>query len=501
LKKYFNLILILLVSTLLMQGFQCASREMTTAKVAYQSKDYEKAIQFAKLEIQKNPNNYEAKLLLADSYIQIQDIINAHDVFKELIDKDTVAIIKERKAGMRNAIWVNAYNQAWNNYNKYSKTKDEEAYTKGIKLAEIGAFYMPRMVDFYIIEGALHELKGVEESAMEAYNKYIENLKPELEFAKTNNIYINFPTEHLVERFGKPSKITPAINMSGDSIRTDAYVIKGRTVYFFSDQSNGKWQVAGWRVNPPKDWLPAEQTQFTPFNTMPLGALAAYYYHTKKDKEAALKYVKLLTLLEPYNTEANTSLINLYLELNKKDVAIKEMEELIKTDPENKIYWEQFGSLLMNFGDYDGAIEKYKKSLQIDPNYDFALRNIASAFKNKAYKIQVAEQDKLDKDPKYKINVESFMPFLRESAKYFELSLKTERFNNDMDVLGELANIYLVTNEKDKLNQVVSQLESIENTIDDSKKSNYYLKMIKIYSDMKLNDKLNDVQKKFEQFK
>jgi len=214
-----------------------------------------------------------------------------------------------------------------------------------------------------------------------------------------------------------------------------------------------------------------------------------------------LKYVKLLTLLEPYNTEANTSLINLYLELNKKDVAIKEMEELIKTDPENKIYWEQFGSLLMNFGDYDGAIEKYKKSLQIDPNYDFALRNIASAFKNKAYKIQVAEQDKLDKDPKYKINVESFMPFLRESAKYFELSLKTERFNNDMDVLGELANIYLVTNEKDKLNQVVSQLESIENTIDDSKKSNYYLKMIKIYSDMKLNDKLNDVQKKFEQFK
>jgi len=65
------------VSALLMQGSQCASREMTTAKVAYQNKDYQKAVEFAKLEIQKNPNNYEAKLLLADSYIQLRDIENA----------------------------------------------------------------------------------------------------------------------------------------------------------------------------------------------------------------------------------------------------------------------------------------------------------------------------------------------------------------------------------------------------------------------------------------
>lgn len=501
LKKYFNLILVLLVSAFLMQGFQCASREMTTAKVAYQSKDYKKAVEFAKLEIQKNPNNYEAKLLLADSYIQLRDIENAHLVFKDLMDKDTIAIIKERKAGMRNAIWVNAYNDAWNNYSKFSKTKDPEAYNKGVRLAQIGAFYMPRIIDFYIIEASLHELYGDEEKAMEAYKNYVENLKPELDFAKSNNIYINFPTDKLPEKFGKPSKTTGAINMSGDSTRTDTYVIKGRTVHFFSDKTNGTWQVAGWRVNPPRDWLPAEQTQFTPINSMPFGSLAYYYYHTKKDKEAALNYVKLLTILEPYNSDANTSLINLYLELDKKDVAIKEMEELIKADPENKVYWEQYGSLLMNFGDYDAAIEKYKKSLSIDPNYDFALRNIASAYKNKAYKIQVAEQDKLDKDPKYKINVDAFMPYLKSSAEYFERSLNTERFRNDMDVLAELANIYLVTNEKDKLNRVVANLEAIENTIDDSKKENYYLKMIKIYSDMKLDDKLKQVQMKMDQYK
>ena len=120
-KKCFKIVLVLLVSALLMQGSQCASREMTTAKVAYQNKDYQKAVEFAKLEIQKNPNNYEAKLLLADSYIQLRDIENAHLVFKELMDKDTISIIKERKVGMRNALWVNAYNEAWNNYSKFKK--------------------------------------------------------------------------------------------------------------------------------------------------------------------------------------------------------------------------------------------------------------------------------------------------------------------------------------------------------------------------------------------
>jgi Flp pilus assembly protein TadD len=80
-------------------------------KVAYQNKDYQKAIEFAKLEVQKNPNNYEAKLLLADSYIQLRDIENAHIVFKELMDKDTISIIKE-KSWYAYALWVNAYNEA-----------------------------------------------------------------------------------------------------------------------------------------------------------------------------------------------------------------------------------------------------------------------------------------------------------------------------------------------------------------------------------------------------
>ncbi|HOM06010.1 MAG TPA: hypothetical protein PLU67_11040, partial [Candidatus Kapabacteria bacterium] len=82
-----------------------------------------------------------------------------------------------------------------------------------------------------------------------------------------------------------------------------------------------------------------------------------------------------------------------------------------------------------------------------------------------------------------------------------ERSLNTEQFRDDMDVLAELANIYLVTNEKNKLDAVVSKLEAIEDKIDDSKKSNYYLKMIKIYSDMKNEKKLKEVQSKFENIK
>jgi hypothetical protein len=77
---------------------------------------------------------------------------------------------------------------------------------KGVTFTQIGAFYMPRIVDFYIIEASLHELKGDQEKAMEAYNKYVENIKPELDFAKANSIYINFPTEKLSEKLGNHRK-------------------------------------------------------------------------------------------------------------------------------------------------------------------------------------------------------------------------------------------------------------------------------------------------------
>lgn len=492
--------IVLVVSAFIMQGFQCASREMTTAKVAYQNKDYNKAIDFVKQELQKNPNNLEAEILLTESYLLVNDVENAHKSYLKIAEKDTAKIVKERKQGLRNQLWVKAYNEGFINYQNYNKTKDEKYLEKSLALVQIGSFHMPRIVDFFVLEASIYEAKKDEAKAKDAYVKFVDNLKNELDFAKNNNVYVNMPAEVLTTKFGKASKSVPSMRSNGDSVRTDIYSIKGSQSYFFLERIEGKnWQVIGWRINPPRDWADGEKQQSFALNTLPFGALATHFYHKEKDKESALKYIKLLCMLEPTNSDANTSMVNLYIELDKKDEAIKEIEALTKKEPDNKVYFEQFGSLYMSFNDYDKAIEQYETSLKIDPTYDFALRNIGSAYKNKAYKLQIAEQDKFDKDPKYKINTDSYFPFLTKSAEYFERSLNTEKFRDDMDVLSEIANIYLVTNDQAKLQATIKKLENIELTLDKDQKLSYYLKMMKIYGDMKNNEKLAEIEKKYKE--
>lgn len=473
---------------------------MTTAKVAYQSKDYDKAIEFAKLELQKNPNNLEAEILLTESYLLVRDVENAHKSYLKIMEKDSVQLVKERKQGLRNQLWVNAYNDGYNNYSNYNKTKDEKYLDKALTLAQIGSYHMPRIVDFFMLEASIYEAKKDENGAKEAYMKFVDNLKPELDFAQKNGVYVNMPTSELFKKFGKPSRVMPSMRSTGDSSRTDIYAIKGLPSFFFSEKPAGKdWQVVGWRINPPRDWADGEKMQAFAINTIPFSVLASTFYNKEKDKEQALKYIKLLCMLEPNNSEANTSMVSLYVELDKKDEAIKEIEALTKQEPDNKVYLEQFGTLYMSFNDYDKAIEQYEKALKIDPNYDYALRNIGSAYKNKAHLLQLAEQEKFDKDPKYRINVASYTPFLQKSAEYFERCLNTEKFRNDMDVLSEIANIYLVTDDKTKLQATITKLENIELTLDKEQKLTYYLRMMKIYGDMKNNEKLSEIEKKYHE--
>ncbi len=481
-----------------MQGFQCASREMTTAKVAMQNRDYPKAVEFLKQELANNPNNTEAMIALTETSLLVGDIETANKTFAELSLRDSIPEVKKRKAGLRNQIWTQAFNNAFNYYQKYRTTKDATFLDKSLNSIAVGSQYMPRIVDFYSLEGTIYELKNDQAKADEAYLKFVDNSKNEIDFVKNNQVYLNMTREAYIKKLGKPMKTTPNMNQSGDSTITDLFSVKGNYAYLFAEKAKGQWTLAGLRVNPPKDWLPNEAGLWTAYNTQPFGSLAANYYKSG-NKDKALEYIKYLTLFEPTNADANTSMIQLYIDLGKKDDAVKEAQALTTNDPTNKVYWGQYGDLYMNLGDYDKAISQYEKALEIDPNYDFVIRNLASVYKNKASVAQQAEQERMDKDAKATINTTIFFPYLKKSAALFERSLKTERFRNDMDVLAELANIYLVLDDKTKLNEIVNTLESVEKTLPQESKQTYYLRLIKIYGIMKNNEKMKEAQEKYNE--
>ena len=202
--------------------------------------------------------------------------------------------------------------------------------------------------------------------------------------------------------------------------------------------------------------------------------------------------------LEPDNSNAYSSMVGLYQELGKTDEAIKTIQDLIKAEPKNELYITQLADLYHNLQKYDESIKTYQQALEINPKFDRANRNLASAYKNRAVEKQKAEQDKQDKNKAYKIDMETYLPDLRQSAKYFAIALQSKTFENDMMILSELANIYQVLEEKDNLKKTVRNLEAIEFTIPQDKLEQYYLNMVRIYSEMGDNKKLEEIQKKMK---
>ena len=256
-------------------------------------------------------------------------------------------------------------------------------------------------------------------------------------------------------------------------------------------------KVIGWNVNPPKSWTEEERFQYYKISVSPLKALAQINYN-RGNKQKSIDYLKQVLVLDPADPDANGSIVQIYQEMGNLDKALEELNQLIKSNPTNKYFWSQYGDIMMNTEKYDEAIEKYTKALELDPTFDLVLRNIASAYKNKASIIQREQSDRMSKDKKYQPETEKYFPFLKKSAEYFERSLKTDRFKNDFQVLGELGNIYTVLEDKSKLNNVIKNLEAIEYQIDDKYKINYYLMLINIYSSNDMSEKLQKVTEKYE---
>ncbi len=160
-----------------------------------------------------------------------------------------------------------------------------------------------------------------------------------------------------------------------------------------------------------------------------------------------------------------------------------------------------WADMLANLNRYDDAIPKYEKALEINSNYDFALRNIASSYKNKAVLIQQEEQQKQEEDKKYEIKVERYIPMLEKSSEYFEKAYQTDTFKKDYIILIELANNYIaIGNKKDpRLKNVLSEMEKIEFKVPEEERVNFYLKWLKIATDMGDNQRVDYLGKRIKQ--
>jgi predicted Zn-dependent protease len=54
--------------------------------------------------------------------------------------------------------------------------------------------------------------------------------------------------------------------------------------------------------------------------------------------------------------------------LDKKQEALEILRELVRKEPENGIYHDTYGEILINFKEYEKAIQEFQKAIEIDSN-------------------------------------------------------------------------------------------------------------------------------------
>ncbi len=182
-KRTILLLLVVIISAILMQGFQCATKEITTAKVAMQSNDYPKAKQQLEQALIKNPKNDEAWYLLGQVKETMMDFKGAAEAYSEA---EKNAITPEVVKFLPNYIirfWTGVLNLSISYYNNYVVSKDKNSLDTALFLLDIVPIVRPDMSRVYALKGIILETKNDTNSAILAYSKYASLQEKNIRFA------------------------------------------------------------------------------------------------------------------------------------------------------------------------------------------------------------------------------------------------------------------------------------------------------------------------------
>ena len=478
--------MLLIAGTVLFQGFQCASTEMTTAKVALQNKDYQKAEQFLQKELAKNDINEEAWLFLIQIQLQyLHKPIDAIDNLQKCQGKIKDPEYLKRIPTMKYMAWTTCYDIAIKSIQEYidqpEGAKDKKLIDNSLTHINKAIEIAPKQAKLFYLKGFIYERAEKKPEAMGSYKEFAKLYDGEIKLAK-KGLKIGMNRQDAIKHLGAPNytvgrRYTP----QSDSLIIDQFLVDYKRTYVFSrEQKDKSFSVFGWRFDPPKEWTAEEKENPDAIILDPFNSMTDYYYNTKQYDEA-LENVKTIIEFDPGNINANAYLVELYEIKGDPERALESISSLVTKEPTNKFYRAQYGDMLYKLEKYDEAIVQYEKAMEIDTNFYDVSRNLGSAYKNKAVEIQRKQIDRSENDPKYKPQKAEYEPFLVKSEKAFLTAIENSKYANDSDVLAELVNINEVLEKKEEFAKYLAKLEAIESIVPKEKLELYYLNLIKIY--------------------
>jgi len=193
---------------------------------------------------------------------------------------------------------------------------------------------------------------------------------------------------------------------------------------------------------------------------MVYNSLATIYLTQKNDTVTSEKYVIEGRKHFPGDYQLLISETNLNLARGENDKALANLQEALKTDPENKTIWFALGTNFENTGNLEEAEKAYLKCIEIDLEYADAYYNLGAMFNNQAAEIiEVANELPLDAVEEYDAEKAKADALLEKALPFLEKSDKLKPGN--LETLQTLKQIYAILNQMDKLKEVNEKIKEL----------------------------------------
>jgi tetratricopeptide (TPR) repeat protein len=367
----------ILLLGLIFAGFQCSSTELTSAKLYISQKNWDKALEILQQEVQKNPKSDEGYYLLGTVYSELDQTEEMMDAFNNSLS------ISNKFADKINEYkayqWANNYNKGVSLFQRGNKTADTNKDSSKM---------------FY-------------DMAIEAYNKAA-ILEPDSGLTFRNLAFVYLTTgknEEAVEPLKKLIDLEKA---------EEGYQYLGEVYYTLGLNKMNEFKNSGIMEDSVK--------------------AVDYYNKGIAVLEEGLKRY-------PENSEMLNYKTQSYIGANRIEEALNSAKAQEEKQPDNAVYHYNYGVLLLNVEKYEQAEQQLLKAVEIDPNYENAIYNLAVTYVKwgTALNKEAETQGVLSED--YKQKYQKALPYLE---KVVELDSKNPQM---WELIGKVYSVLGMTDD------------------------------------------------------
>ncbi|MDR3665606.1 MAG: tetratricopeptide repeat protein [Ignavibacteriaceae bacterium] len=366
-------------------GFQCSSTELTSAKLYIQQKNYDKALEVLKKEVEKNPQSDEGYYLMGGIY-------GERGQYDQMVDSynKSLAISKKFEKDINNQkvhYWYTLTQSGAAYFKRVSSNKNQDSIKINLNKAatafENAVMVIPDSAYTYYLLSLVYMSQQNYDKAIKPLEKYTELGKSSDGYVYLGSIYYD-KGNRLKESYTKSKNVQDSIGYMEDFNKAITVLEEGRAKF-------------------------------------------------------------------PNDTKLLSTLSSAYVASNRLSVAIDAFKSLAESDPKKENLYN-YGVVLLGAEKYEDAIKQFNKALEIDPNYQNAIYNIAVSYVKWGTEINKEAEDKGDKGDSYKDKYRQAIPYLEHYTQIDSQDIKV------WDLLGK---VYAIVGMPDKAKDAYDKVDQL----------------------------------------